>query len=141
MRKTPLLRRTSLLLVGVSLMSMIGCGAKSDAPKRDYADVSGKVTYKGEALKTGQVMFQPGVGALVTGDLKPDGTYSLKGVIGPNTVMIVSTEGMTAKPDANDPKTRQPPKSNIPETYGTPGSGLTYTVKKGDNKDANFDLK
>ena len=56
----------------------------------------------------------------MSGDLKPDGTYSLKGVIGPNTVMIVSVEGSNAKPDANDPKTRQPPKSNIPETYGTP---------------------
>jgi hypothetical protein len=44
-------------------------------------------------------------------------------------------------PNADKPETRQPPKSNIPEIYGTPGSGLKFDVKAGANKGADFDLK
>jgi hypothetical protein len=130
--------RISLLTTGVLLTSLWGCGGPA-APKREYAEVTGKVTYKNQPVPKGQVMFQPPTGAVVAGDLKSDGTYSLQGVIGPNTVTIVSRDDMGAT-DANKPETRQMPKSHIPEIYGTPGSNLKFDVKKGPNK-ADFDLK
>lgn len=135
-RLTP--RRHVVLLSGLLLTSLWGCGGPA-APKREYADVSGKVTYKNQPVPKGQVIFQPSTGAAVTGDIKSDGTYALKGVIGPNTVSIVSRDEM-GQTSADKPETRQPPKSHIPETYGTPGSGLKFDVKAGQNK-ADFDLK
>lgn len=126
------------LLTGLMLTVLWGCGGPA-APKREYADVTGKVTYKNQPLTKGQVLFQPPTGALATGDIKPDGTYSLKGVIGPNTVTIIDRAEM-GQPDINRPETRQMPKSSIPEIYGTPQSNLKFDVKAGANK-ADFDLK
>jgi hypothetical protein len=126
-----------LALVAI-LSQLVGCGGPA-APKREYADVVGTVKYKGKALVTGTVMFQPPNGAMIVSDIKKDGTYSLKGVIGPNIVTIVSQE---EKPpmSAADPKSRVEPKSHIPEIYGTPASELKFVVKAGQNK-ADFDLK
>jgi hypothetical protein len=127
-----------VLLSGLLLSTLWGCGGPA-APKREYADVTGKVTYKNQPVPKGQVIFQPATGAAVTGDLKSDGTYSMKGVIGPNTVTIISRDDMGAT-DANKPETRMMPKSHIPEIYGTPGSNLKFDVKAGTNT-ANFDLQ
>lgn len=129
--------RGRVLLTGLLLMSMVSCGPPPP-PKREYADVTGTVTYQGEPLEAGIVMFQPAVGAIVSADIQPDGTYSLKGVIGPNTVMIVSRE--EAPPISPDPETRVEPKSLIPTVYGTPESGLKFDIEPGDNQ-ADFDLK
>lgn len=126
------------LTLVATLIQMVGCGGPA-APKREYADVVGTVTYEGKPLSKGSVMFQPDSGALVTGNIQADGKYSLKGVIGPNTVMIVSSDE-AAPMSADKPETRVPPKSNIPERYGTPGSDLKFEVKAGQNK-ADFELK
>lgn len=126
------------LLTGLLLTVLWGCGGPA-APKREYADVTGKVTYNNQPLTKGQVLFQPPTGAVAAGDIKSDGTYSLKGVIGPNTVTIVDRAEM-GQTDINRPETRQVPKSSIPEIYGTPDSKLKFDVKAGANK-ADFDLK
>lgn len=133
------LPRCCVLAVGLAFaLSLSGCGP-APPPKREYAEVTGKVTYKGKPLEKGQVKFQPAAGAMETGDIKSDGTYSLNGVIGSNTVMITSQE--EAGPmKADDPKSRQPPKTFIPPNYGTPASELKFEVKAGTNK-ADFDLK
>jgi|GEM_PF-6807542 len=141
MCKVSLKNSKILMLAGLMFACefLVGCGGPPPAPKREYADVTGKITYKNTAVTTGQVRFQPSSGAMVTGDIKPDGTFSLKGVIGPNAVMIVSLED-NGPMSADNPKSRQPPKSVIPAAYGTPGSNLTFEVKPGSNT-ANFDLK
>jgi hypothetical protein len=128
-----------VLLASLLLGLCIGCGPT--APKREYADVAGKVTYKGEPLKTGTVMFQPSSGEFAAGEIKSDGTYSLKGVVGQNDVMIVSREP-TPPGDLEENKKKKipPPKSFIPESYGTPATPLKFDVKAGQNK-ADFDLK
>lgn len=128
-----------VLIYGLAIGSLAGCGGAPPAPKRQYADVVGKVSYKGEPLKMGQVMFQPTIGAVTIGDIKGDGTYSFKGVIGPNTVTIVS-EDKSGPMSADDPKSRQPPKSHIPAKYNTTNSGLKFDVKAGKNT-ADFELK
>ena len=126
------------LLTGLLLTVLWGCGGPTE-PKRQYADVTGKVTYKTQPVTKGLVLFQPASGARAAGQIKSDGTYSLKGVIGPNTVTIVDRAEM-GQTDVNKPETRQMPKSSIPEIYGTPSSNLKFDVKAGANK-ADFDLK
>lgn len=130
--------RGKILLTGLLLAALSGCGGPQ-APKREFADVAGKVSYKGKPLIKGQVMFQPGTGSAIAGEIKADGTYTLKGVIGSNTVMIVSRDEM-GETSADKPESRQMPKTYIPDKYGGPSSGLIYEVKKGSNT-ADFDLK
>lgn len=133
----------------LGLLLTVGCGGPKP-PKREYADVTGKVTYKGEALKNGTVMFQPAVGASVVGDIETDGTYRLQAVIGMNTIMISNRQADPGPGDA-DPKKRKEAMAAsaavaaenakaVPEIYGTPASGLKFDVKAGKNE-ANFDLK
>lgn len=129
----------SVLFVGLVLGSFSGCGGGDDAPAREYADVTGKVTYQGEPLKKGQVMFQPPTGEMVVAEIQADGTYSMKGVIGGNNVTIVSRDEMGAT-NADDPASRAEPKSYIPVKYGTPASGLIFEVKPGTNT-KDFDLQ
>ncbi|MEX1230737.1 MAG: hypothetical protein WEB58_10880 [Planctomycetaceae bacterium] len=128
----------SVLFVGLLLGSFSGCGG-DDTPVREYADVAGKVTYNGEALKRGKVMFQPPNGSIIVGEIQPDGTYTLKGVVGPNDVTIIARDEVpTAGPD--EPISRVEPKNDIPPEYGTPDSGLKFEVKPGTNT-ADFDLQ
>lgn len=118
-----------------------GCGGPA-APPRQYADVVGTVKYQGKPLTTGQVQFQPPSGTIDVGTIKADGTFTMKGTVGMNTVMIVSRAD-APKEDENAPKVKKPyvePKSFIPEKYGGPQSGLTFEVKAGKNT-ADFDLK
>lgn len=136
-------RRLELMLsFGVLLGAIVGCGGAPEGPVRNYADVTGKVSYKGVPLKMGTVMFQPASGPFASGEIQPDGTYRLKGEIGPNTVTITSRDA----PPANlptDPVQRNsiaPPKSHIPEFYGDRRSGLKFDVQKQGNQ-ANFELK
>jgi hypothetical protein len=117
-----------------------GCGPSQ--PKIEYADVAGKVTYKGEALKMGTVSFQPASGARAVGDIQPDGTYKLKGVVGPNTVMIESHEP-SAKPGGPEAEKmmKSDAKTYIPMSYASNASGLKFEVKKVKVNTADFDLK
>lgn len=131
---------------GLGLILVVGCGGPPEL-KRTFADVTGKVSYQGAALKMGTVTFQPAAGAAVEGQIGPDGTYSVKAVIGPNRVMVVSREE-AAGPPSPDPAARKAaeaaakgqPKVFVPESYGTAGSSLSFEVKAGTNK-ADFDLK
>lgn len=131
---------TCVLTLSLMLGFVVGCGESvPPAPKREYADVTGTISLNGAPLKMGQVTFQPAAGAAVTGEIQADGTYSLKGVIGPNKVMIVSQDAQPPM-SADNPASRQPPKSHIPVVFGTPASTLSFDVKAGKNT-ADFDVK
>jgi hypothetical protein len=61
------------LSVFVLLAVSTGCGDKTGA-----VPVTGKVSYNGEPLKNGTVMFIPdGGGTAATGEIQPDGTFQL----------------------------------------------------------------
>lgn len=133
-------RQLVLKLSFVICLSVVGCGGPT-GPVRKYADVVGKVSYKGVPLKMGTVMFQPASGPFASGTIQPDGTYRLKGEIGQNSVQITSRDPEdTAPPDPAKLTTLVRPKSHIPEKYGEPASGLQFVVKEKDNQ-ADFDLK
>jgi len=66
-------------LIAVFLVGVSGCGASNGL---DLARVSGKVTYKGEPLKNGTVMFEPDeskgtTGPQAIGTITSDGSYIL----------------------------------------------------------------
>ncbi len=54
-----------------------GCGTSSGTPV-NLIPVKGKVTYKGQPLTKGLVIFEPdGYGRMASGQLQPDGTFEL----------------------------------------------------------------
>ncbi len=74
------------LLVALSIALAAGCRSGSNAP----AHVSGKVTYKGEAVPAGVVTFHA-PDQDYTAMLKPDGTYEIDAAPG-DIVVTVDTE-------------------------------------------------
>lgn len=132
---------TGCLMLGFVIVcgNLAGCGPSG--PQIEYADVTGKVSYKGVALKMGQVSFQPEFGARAVGEIKEDGTYQLRGVVGPNSVTIESHEpgALPGAPDA--PRMmKSEPKTYIPYKYATSSSGLKFDVKAGTTNQADFDV-
>ncbi len=125
------------VVFGLLLCSLVGCGGEPAGPKRVYADVTGKVLFKGAPLKMGTVMFQPASGPPASAKIGPDGTYTLKGEIGPNTISITSIEEVAR---IAEPGKSPPVQNHIPARYGTRDSGLNFEVKAGKNT-ADFDLK
>ncbi|MDB5341199.1 MAG: hypothetical protein JWN70_6818 [Planctomycetaceae bacterium] len=125
------------VVCGLLLSLAVGCGGAPAGPKRVFADVAGKVLYKGAPLKMGTIMFQPSSGAPASGKINPDGTYSLVGEIGPNTITITSVEEVAK---IAEPGKSPPIQNHIPVRYGTRDSGLKFEVKAGKNT-ADFDLK
>jgi hemoglobin len=97
---------------------------KAEAPKEDAektATISGKVLFSGKPLAAGKVVFHPEEGKPTTGEIKEDGTYSVKSLLpGKYTLTIEALA--------------------LPEKYSDPAkSGLQLTVVKG-NQTHDLDL-
>jgi hypothetical protein len=117
-----------------------GCGGGQ--PKT--AVVRGTVTYKGKPVPNGTVSFIPASGPAATGEIGPDGSYTLttfrKGdgaVLGMHKVVIAAMQDMTGRL----PEDRNPlPPSIVPDKYTSIGTtDLTAEVKDGENT-INFTL-
>jgi hypothetical protein len=118
----------------------VGCADISDVPKT--VAVSGVVTYNGEPLTRGEVVFVPKdttVGRSSRGEIGPGGKYSLTtfregdGVIpGEYSIFVSSYEDPpppTEEEAANPPAAPPKGKPAIPTRYLDPKtSGLTATV-------------
>jgi hypothetical protein len=137
-------RASGLLLVGllVSVACQTGCAPKGDLTT---APVSGKITYKGQPVPTGTIMFVPGEGPAATGEIAKDGSYTLStysngdgAVLGAHKVSITALQNVGA--GLPEQKSGTPP-SLIPKKYiSDMTSGLTAEVKQTDNV-VNFDLR
>jgi len=131
-------RRGTRLLVAaaMALALVVAGGCRKGMPT---VPVSGKVTYKGQPLKFGSVLFQPEVGPTARGAIQPDGTFTLStdgkdgAVVGKHRVEIkcATTQDPSAPPPNRN--TEQPAgKSLIPERYTSYGtSGFEVEVKSG----------
>jgi hypothetical protein len=129
-----------------------GCGGPS---RPETAPTSGRVTYKGQPVAGGRIVFFPepsGAGRQAIGTIGPDGRYSLTtfrdgdgAVLGRHRVTIKATRvtGPPSPEEAADQMRRGvdlgvewlvPKKYSRPET-----SPLTADVKRGDNT-IDFDL-
>lgn len=110
------------------------------------APVRGKITYKGQPVGSGTILFNPeGDRPAATGEIKADGSYVLStygdgdgAVLGKHSILITALEDMTDKLPEQRSAT---PKAIIPSKYlGSDTSGLSEEVKEGQNT-FDFELK
>ena len=130
------IRMQSWILIAVisAVASAIFAGCKRGP---ELVPVSGKVTYKGQPLKHGNILFQPSAGPPAKGEIGPDGSFTLStlknndgAVIGKHRVQVICTAppAKPANPDEETPSA----KSLIPEKYSNYAtSEITVEVVKG----------
>lgn len=134
---SPLLRSIAL---AATLCLVAGCGGGSGT-----VPVRGTVTFKGKPVPSGTVTFIPDSGQHATGEIGPDGSYTLTtykagdgAVPGSYKVVVVAVQ------DTSDrlPEERASlPPPIIPTKYTSVATtDLTAQVKDGENT-INFDLK
>lgn len=136
-------RHVSAVLGGLTLLALSsGCGRRTDENK-----IEGKVSYRNTPIVAGAITFVDEQGNQWSGAIK-DGVYQVRHAgVGVNQVAIESHDsgpppGLHVKNAPNDsgpalrtPAVKLPPHYAKPET-----SGLTYTVRKGQQKyDFNLD--
>jgi hypothetical protein len=146
----PLVIRAIPLLL---LLAAVGCGGST-------ATVTGKVTYKGEPVTSGSVVFYGDNGKVDSGLLDADGSYTIgRAPVGVVKVAVLASMEAKAsqggkplgpplgkgKPKKGYEEVKPSPekvlKSTIPERYKDPQtSGLIYTVASG-KQVINLDLK
>jgi hypothetical protein len=93
------MKQISLALNGIGIVCLAllsGCGSKLP----ETAPVVGKVTMNGKPVSSGTIMFCPEKGRAATGQIGPDGTYSLTtfkpgdgALLGKHRVTIESVSG------------------------------------------------
>ena len=135
-----------MLLMAVAVINICGCGSG----QLPMAPAEGKVLYRGQPLKCGNVMFQPKVGPPAQGKIQPDGTFVLStqdrgegAVLGDHRVSITCNEAHMSQVDGAAPVAREAGvgRSLIPRKYSVlASSGLTAKVEKA-NEPFVFDLK
>lgn len=137
---------TAWILVG---LCCVGCGSGSGIkPIANLVPIAGTVTYQGKPLSAGTISFtpkdpkmgQPASATITAGQFSVRTTVDANGLIaGDYRVAISSVEGAAAT-DAialvaattQDPKSRPPRKSLIPERYADLNTSLLeVSVKKG----------
>lgn len=151
----PARARILALICPAAALTLIALGCGSDPNKPELAQVSGKITYKGEPLPGATVTFSPtsGPGAktgqAATGQTDASGYYRLGTftdrdgvVVGDHKVIVVANEGGPdvgkVKPDGTIDYRLG--KSLIPLKYSDPlGTPLTAAVKSG-SQTIDFDL-
>lgn len=127
------------------VVTTVGCSAQPE-----LAVVEGRVTYNGQPLKFGTVMFQSVKGGQpAIGMIQPDGSFKMStpkagdGVKpGSYEVSVSCYENMDpSKPPAPDRGDMSPGKSLVPKKYILAAtSGLTAQVKPEGNEPIAFDL-
>lgn len=151
-------RFLSFGLFVIALAGVVGCG--SDAPPVALGDksVSGKVTYKGKALPSGQVVFVGSDGKPRLSTISAEGTYSFEKLPAGDFKVGISTgvsgspppqmpkdleKHMASQKDIKDPvMPKVKPSVKIPDQYQDPEkSGLTYTVSGEKTQTKDWDLK
>ena len=131
---TPLCRRALLALVGLLPLAS-GCQEPNA-----YVPVRGTVTLDGKPLGSGTVQFQPSVGQVASGELGPDGTFTLSTPSGGNGV-LAGTYRVTVV--AYDPMASEQTVENliVPLRYTRSGtSGLQVTIFPGSTSPVALEL-
>ena len=122
-------------LLAFSLAPLIGCGSNSGD-----TTVTGKITYKGNPVRTGVINFLAPGGRPLGGGIGTDGGYSFELPPGEYQVRIDTTPSMPEGWKEGDP----PPKiqRQVPEKFANfSNSGLTLTVTgKESQQTADFKL-
>lgn len=103
------------------------------------APVEGKITYKGQTIKGGTILFVHPLGLPYPAEISSEGTFQTVVGVGLCKVAIEYREEGKIPKDGKEGLV-PPGKSLLPEKYTSHStSGLTFDVKPGSNV-ANFDL-
>lgn len=141
MRKMIASSNMKMAVLGFALLlTAVGCGSDGQL---ETASVSGKVTYNGDPLQIGSLLFVPvGGGPSAQANIEPDGSYTMgtydltDGAIpGEHKVMItaITSPGGSGLPE-DQIDGDGAPVSVIPEMFGDlEKSGLVVNVKSGSN--------
>lgn len=130
-------RLAAICLFAFTMLVFAGCGS-GGLPQ---ADVSGKVTFRGNPIPNVLVSFTPERGPGASGKTDAEGNYSLStskpgdgAVIGQHTVTVSQPQQGMILEKGKPPRMAPPPKMVIPPKFAsTESSGLTASVKAGDN--------
>ncbi len=129
-------RLNAALATGLACALLAGCSR--DMP---MGRVSGRVTFEGNPVTEGQIVFQPEQGPAASGLLDAEGRYRLSthapgdgAVQGLHRVTIVPAEAGVQLQPGQPPAPPTAPKFNLPEKYLRPEtSELTAEVAAGSN--------
>lgn len=131
--------RPLFLATTIALLSTTGCS--DGLSDESTLKVQGAISYNGEPVTTGQIVFFPDSGGkIAVGQIQKDGTYILTtykegdgALPGSHQVAIISERDMEGI-DAEDPEAEAEP-SFIPTKYNMQKtSGLTAIVKEETNE-------
>jgi len=145
---------TGSRVVGALAMAMVIAGAiwmtYGGKAARDRVVVTGQVTYRGQPLRFGTVVFEPEAGQYATGVIQPDGTFQMEtrgegeGVpVGKNKVRFVCFAGQDPKAKSGAPRGEGLVMGNslIPKKYlSSDTSGIVVELKPGDKQEFVFRL-
>lgn len=135
-------------LVALSLVCVLGCRQ----PASQSTPVSGRVLYRGSALRSGQIVFTPDAqrghnGEMAMGSISFDGSYSLRTgeTVGVAPGWYKVTVASLMSPGGGSFRVGEHsfaiPVSAVPEKYRDPSlSKLACEVKAGQPNVINFDL-
>lgn len=119
----------------VCLLFFTGCGGGSDAPTT--VKVEGTVTFDGEPLSEGSIVFDPtdGKGGSSAGGIQ-NGTFTFDSQLGQKKVLISASRDTGKKDQYDEPITE----SYIPAKYNSQTT-LTADVKADGENKFSFELK
>jgi hypothetical protein len=111
--------RLPIVLLGALILA--GCG--DEGPKT--FPVTGKVSYQGNPLPFGAVMFVPPDGPAGSAKIEPDGTYKVDLIAGAHQVSVIAVPPRQGRPDPSqegglDTTGFPEPKPLVPEKYNRP---------------------
>jgi len=123
-------------ILALSLLCVAGCGGSSEP----QGTLSGTVTYNGEPVTEGVVVFSSSEASYgAQAEIGSDGTYALRtyeGGVPPGTYQAAVLPPTITLPDTEDSPGGEALKEvdNIPQKYrSTKSSELTVTINEGDN--------
>ncbi|WP_339727017.1 hypothetical protein [uncultured Gimesia sp.] len=127
--------RLQLACYAASLLFITGCGGVSDAPST--VKVEGTVTFDGEPLSKGSIVFDPadGKGGSSAGGIE-NGTFTFDSQLGQKKVLISASRETGEKDQYDEPITE----SYIPAKYNSQTT-LTADVKADGENKYTFELK
>ncbi|QDT96355.1 hypothetical protein [Gimesia aquarii] len=118
-----------LICYTILLLIITGCGGTSDAPQQ--VKVEGTVTFDGEPLSTGSIVFDPsdGKGGSSAGGIE-NGKFQFDSQLGKKKVLISATRETGEKDQYDEPVTE----SYIPKQYNSETTLIAEVKPDGENK-------
>ena len=129
----------SLTLFSCCLLLVSGCGGSPDGPELHF--VYGTVSYDGELIEDGRILFRPMNGGAAYSAPITQGTYEVETVAGDMRVEITATREVPGKFVQASPDEEPVPAGEmfIPDKYNVK-SELTTIVKEDEDNDIGFSL-